>query len=140
MAPGAAVVESVRTRFRPIMMTTMTSVIGMSPLVLQPGAGSELYRGLGSVVLGGLLVASIFTLGVVPMLLTLVLDSKKVLFGAADKPAAEAMEKWRAASAIRPTGPIAKPVSVGPGVSVDATSNGVVGEAQPSKETVKTPS
>jgi hypothetical protein len=76
------------------MMTTLTSVIGMAPLVLMPGAGSELYRGLGSVVLAGLLCAAVFTLGVVPMLLTLVLDAKQVVFGAADGPAKAARAKW----------------------------------------------
>jgi HAE1 family hydrophobic/amphiphilic exporter-1 len=94
MSPHAAVAESVRTRMRPIMMTTLTSVIGMAPLVLMPGAGSELYRGLGSVVLAGLLCAAVFTLGVVPMLLTLVLDAKQAVFGAADRPAVAARAKW----------------------------------------------
>ncbi len=69
-----AVAEAVRTRIRPIFMSTMTSVGGMTPLVLFPGAGSELYRGLGSVVIGGLLVATIFTLLLAPMLLSLVLQ------------------------------------------------------------------
>ena len=46
----------------------------MLPLVLMPGAGSELYRGLGSVVVGGLVVSTIFTLILVPVLLSLVLD------------------------------------------------------------------
>jgi HAE1 family hydrophobic/amphiphilic exporter-1 len=44
----------------------------MLPLVLFPGAGSELYRGLGSVVLGGLSLSAILTLAIVPPLLTLV--------------------------------------------------------------------
>ena len=69
-----AIRESVRTRVRPVMMTTMTSVFGMLPLVLMPGAGSELYRGLGSVVIGGLVVSTFFTLLVVPLLFSLVLD------------------------------------------------------------------
>ncbi|MGP1310091.1 MAG: efflux RND transporter permease subunit, partial [Phycisphaerales bacterium] len=94
MAPHAAVAESVRTRMRPILMTTLTSVIGMAPLVIMPGAGSELYRGLGSVVLSGLLFATIFTLGVVPMLFTLVLDAKQAVFGAADARAKIARERW----------------------------------------------
>jgi len=46
----------------------------MAPLVLMPGAGSELYRGLGSVVVGGLLVSTIFTIVLVPMLLSVVVD------------------------------------------------------------------
>ena len=69
-----AVLESVGTRVRPIFMTTTTTVLGLLPLVLFPGAGSELYRGLGSVVLGGLVVSTMFTLVLVPTLFTLTLD------------------------------------------------------------------
>ncbi len=61
--------SAVRTRVRPIAMGTLTSVGGMLPLVLMPGSGSELYRGLGAVVLGGLVVSTIFTLVLVPLLL-----------------------------------------------------------------------
>lgn len=68
-----AVLESVRTRIRPIFMTTGTTVLGLMPLVLFPGAGSELYRGLGSVVLGGLVISTVFTLVFVPTLFTLAL-------------------------------------------------------------------
>ena len=49
-----AIVESVKSRIRPIFMSTTTSVCGMLPLILLPGSGSEFYRGLGSVVVGGL--------------------------------------------------------------------------------------
>jgi len=76
MASKDAVKRSVETRTRPIFMTAMTSIFGMFPLVVMPGAGSELYRGLGSVVLGGLLVSTIFTLVVVPAVFTLVLDAQ----------------------------------------------------------------
>ncbi len=69
-----AVIESVRTRIRPVFMSTLTSVGGMLPLVLFPGAGSELYRGLGSVVVGGLMVSTVFTLMLVPLTLSLVLE------------------------------------------------------------------
>ena len=69
-----AIRESVRNRVRPILMCTLTSVFGMLPLVLFPGPGSELYRGLGSVVVGGLLVSTLFTLVLIPCLLCLVLD------------------------------------------------------------------
>jgi HAE1 family hydrophobic/amphiphilic exporter-1 len=55
-------------------MTTVTTLIGLIPLVLMPGAGSELYRGLGAVVLGGLAVSTAFTLILVPALFTLMLD------------------------------------------------------------------
>ncbi len=63
-----AIADSVRTRIRPIFMSTMTSILGMLPLVLIPGPGSELYRGLGSVVIGGLFASTIFTLILVPTL------------------------------------------------------------------------
>lgn len=76
MTARDAVLESVRTRIRPIFMTTTTTVLGLLPLVLFPGAGSELYRGLGAVVLGGLLVSTIFTLVFVPTLFTLTLKAK----------------------------------------------------------------
>ncbi|MEM1208391.1 MAG: efflux RND transporter permease subunit [Planctomycetota bacterium] len=76
MGPRDAIAASVRTRMRPIFMTTATSVAGMLPLVLMPGAGSELYKGLGSVVVGGLIVATLFTLALVPLLFSLTFDLK----------------------------------------------------------------
>ncbi len=79
MRAGDAVQKSIETRTRPIIMSAMTSIFGMFPLVVMPGAGSELYRGLGSVVLGGLLISTIFTLIVIPSALTLVLDFQKWL-------------------------------------------------------------
>ncbi|MFQ5685961.1 MAG: efflux RND transporter permease subunit [Candidatus Scalindua sp.] len=72
-----ALIESVRTRIRPIFMSVGTTVFAMLPLVLLPGAGSELYRGLGSVVLGGLIVSTIFTLLLVPAVFSLVMDIKE---------------------------------------------------------------
>ncbi|TWT74038.1 efflux RND transporter permease subunit [Allorhodopirellula solitaria] len=75
MSPRDAIRESVRSRMRPIFMTTCTSVFGMLPLVLAPGSGSELYRGLGSIVVGGLVFSTIFTLLVIPLLFSLVLDA-----------------------------------------------------------------
>jgi HAE1 family hydrophobic/amphiphilic exporter-1 len=62
LTPKRAIAESVSSRVRPILMSTMTSVGGMLPLVLMPGSGSELYRGLGAVVVGGLVVSTIFTM------------------------------------------------------------------------------
>jgi len=80
MTPQEAICESVRTRLRPIFMTTLTTVFGMLPLVLAPGAGSELYRSLGAVVVGGLSLATIFTLFVIPLLFSMVMDVAS-LFG-----------------------------------------------------------
>jgi HAE1 family hydrophobic/amphiphilic exporter-1 len=67
-----AIVEATRNRIRPIFMSTLTSVCGMLPLVLFPGAGAELYRGLGSVVIGGLALSAILTLLIIPPLLSLI--------------------------------------------------------------------
>jgi HAE1 family hydrophobic/amphiphilic exporter-1 len=72
-----AVLESTRTRLRPIYMSAATSIFGMLPLVLIPGPGSEFYRGLGSVVLGGLAVSTIFTVFVIPALLMFVIRMEK---------------------------------------------------------------
>ena len=68
-----AIVEATRNRIRPIFMSTLTSVGGMLPLVVFPGAGSEIYRGLGSVVVGGLCLSAVLTLAIVPPLLSVFL-------------------------------------------------------------------
>ncbi len=64
-----AVIEATRTRIRPIYMSSLTSVFGMLPLVLVPGPGSEFYRGLGSVIIGGLALSTVFTIFITPALL-----------------------------------------------------------------------
>ncbi|GFE65370.1 efflux RND transporter permease subunit [Litoreibacter roseus] len=71
MEPVAAIEEATRNRIRPIFMSTLTSVMGMLPLIIFPGAGSELYRGLGAVVVGGLSMSAFLTLLTVPPLLRL---------------------------------------------------------------------
>ncbi|MGB2797180.1 MAG: efflux RND transporter permease subunit [Phycisphaerae bacterium] len=63
-----AIVASVESRIRPIFMSTLTSITAMLPLVLRPGPGTELYQGLGSVVVGGLAVSTVFTLILTPVL------------------------------------------------------------------------
>ena len=68
-----AVLDATRTRLRPIYMSATTSVFGMLPLAVAPGPGSELYRGLGSVVLGGLALSTVFTIFVIPALLMFVI-------------------------------------------------------------------
>ena len=82
MTPRRAVAEAVRTRVRPIFMGMLTSVGGMLPLVLMPGAGSELYRGLGSVVIGGLAMSTVFTLFLVPSLFSLAMSARRRLVSA----------------------------------------------------------
>jgi HAE1 family hydrophobic/amphiphilic exporter-1 len=77
MESKQAITEAVHNRIRPIFMSVATSVFGMLPLILFPGPGSELYRGLGSVVVGGLIVSTIFTVFLVPALFSLVLDARQ---------------------------------------------------------------
>ncbi|WP_111976459.1 efflux RND transporter permease subunit [Algibacillus agarilyticus] len=64
-----AVKQSVRLRLRPILMSTLTSLFGMMPLLLIPGAGAELYRGIAAVIVGGMSVSTLFTLIFLPSLL-----------------------------------------------------------------------
>ncbi len=68
-----AVREAVATRIRPILMSMITTLFGLAPLVFLPGAGTELYRGVGAVVLFGLLFATLITLTFLPALLVTVL-------------------------------------------------------------------
>jgi len=72
-----AVLESTRTRLRPIYMSTFTSIFGMLPLVVAPGPGSEIYRGLGSVILGGLAISSLFVIFIIPSLLMFFIKMEK---------------------------------------------------------------
>ena len=72
-----AVSDAVRTRIRPIFMSATTSLLAMSPLVVATGSGSELYRGLGSILLGGLAMSTVFTLFVIPSLLAFVIGFEK---------------------------------------------------------------
>ena len=66
-----ALETALATRTRPIVLTTLTTLFGMLPLVLIPGPGSVLYRGLGTVLVGGMAVNSVFTLVLLPTLIRL---------------------------------------------------------------------
>ena len=63
---AGAIAGAVERRTRPILMSALTSLAGLLPLVLLPGSGSELYRGVGAIVLGGLALSTALTLFVVP--------------------------------------------------------------------------
>ncbi len=78
-----SVVNAVSARIRPIMMSMITTVIGLSPLVFFPGSGTELYRGLGAIVLFGLLFSSLVTLTFIPCLLSFILGRSQRLQGTA---------------------------------------------------------
>ena len=77
------------TRTRPIMLTTLTTLFGMLPLVLVPGPGSVLYRGLGTVLVGGMAVNSVFTLVLLPTLLRLIEKPEAVPSAQPDRPPPE---------------------------------------------------
>jgi multidrug efflux pump subunit AcrB len=66
-----AVAEAVRLRARPIYLSTLTSIAGMLPLALVPGVGSEIYRGLATVIIGGMTLSALFTLILMPAVLRL---------------------------------------------------------------------
>ncbi|MCP3917507.1 MAG: efflux RND transporter permease subunit [bacterium] len=69
--PRRALADSARSRLRPILMSVVTTVFGMLPLAIGGGAGAELYQGLGAVIVGGLIVSTVFTLFVVPVLISI---------------------------------------------------------------------
>lgn len=69
-----AVEEAVSARLRPIAMSTLTTICGLSPLVFIPGAGTELYRGVGAIVLFGILGAAVISLTMLPALTISVLE------------------------------------------------------------------
>ena len=73
-SPREAVREAVEVRFRPIAMSTLTTICGLSPLVFMPGAGTELYRGVGAIVLFGILGAAIVSLTMLPALTVTALE------------------------------------------------------------------
>ena len=95
-----AIIEAIRVRIRPIYMpnisliflpgsqkpkkelplcsdSSLTSLFGMLPLVLAPGAGSEIYRGLGAVILGGLALSTFLTIFLIPCLLSFFITKEK---------------------------------------------------------------
>ena len=74
MAAKEAVTEAVEVRMRPIAMSTITTLFGLAPLVFLPGAGTELYRGVGVIVMFGIVGAALVTLTMLPALTVAVLQ------------------------------------------------------------------
>ncbi|MDB6087993.1 MAG: efflux transporter, partial [Gammaproteobacteria bacterium] len=68
VSPEVAIYEASLKRFRPIMMTTMVALLGALPLAFGSGAGSELRRPLGIVMVGGLLLSQVLTLFTTPII------------------------------------------------------------------------
>jgi hydrophobic/amphiphilic exporter-1 (mainly G- bacteria), HAE1 family len=71
-----ALILASKRRMRPIFMTAIAMVLGMLPLALKHGAGAEIYNGLAMAVVGGLSVATLFTLVFIPVVYTILEDMK----------------------------------------------------------------
>jgi HAE1 family hydrophobic/amphiphilic exporter-1 len=76
MSLNEAVVTGGKTRLRPVLMTSLTTIFGMVPLALSRGEGSEVWNALGITVIGGLLVSGLVTLILVPLVYSLVHQRK----------------------------------------------------------------
>ena len=72
-----AVHQAVKRRLTPILMSTSTTILGLAPLVLIPGAGTELYRGVGIIVLCGILGSMVLTMSFLPALLVALLKDNQ---------------------------------------------------------------
>ena len=68
MAPAAAVADAVHVRFRPIVLTTLTAVLGMLPTALGWGTGAAPEQGLAVVILGGILWSAVLSTNLIPAL------------------------------------------------------------------------
>jgi multidrug efflux pump subunit AcrB len=81
-----AVEQSLRIRLRPIFMSTLTSIFGMLPLLLMPGAGSVIYRGLAAVIVGGMCISTVFTLFLLPCFLRMGAVGPSTVAGGGNNP------------------------------------------------------
>jgi multidrug efflux pump len=89
MGRAEAVVEAAALRLRPILMTTGAMVLGAVPLALATGAGAEARQPIGWVIVGGLLVGTLFTLYVIPTAYLLLVRGKRARLVEAHAAAAE---------------------------------------------------
>jgi HAE1 family hydrophobic/amphiphilic exporter-1 len=71
-----AILEAGRVRLRPIVMTTVTTVLGLTPMALGIGRGADLRAPLAVSVIGGLLLATVLTLIVVPVVYAVIEDAR----------------------------------------------------------------
>jgi HAE1 family hydrophobic/amphiphilic exporter-1 len=72
MSTDDALIEAGRRRLRPVLMTTATTVLALLPLALGIGEGADAQAPLARVVVGGLSVSAVITLGLIPVVYSLV--------------------------------------------------------------------
>jgi multidrug efflux pump subunit AcrB len=80
-----AVALACRVRLRPVLMTSLATIIGLLPMALKLGAGSESYAPLARAILGGLTVSVMFTVLLVPAAYLLVYGGRSLSFGSFGK-------------------------------------------------------
>jgi multidrug efflux pump len=89
MGTAEAVVEAATLRLRPILMTTGAMVLGALPLALASGAGAEARQPIGWVIVGGLLLGTVFTLYVIPTAYLLITSTRRAAAPHVEPAAAE---------------------------------------------------
>ena len=72
-----AIVDAAKSRFRPILMTSLSTILGILPIALALGAGAESRVSMGIAVIGGMLFATILTLFVIPAVYTVITSAQK---------------------------------------------------------------
>jgi multidrug efflux pump len=91
MAKTEALIEASALRLRPILMTSLATVLGSLPLAIATGAGSESRSAIGWVVVGGMSLGTLFTLFVIPVAYTYIVGERHLIgTGGADSPPAGA--------------------------------------------------
>jgi cobalt-zinc-cadmium resistance protein CzcA len=86
LAPDAAVIEGAMERVRPVLMTALVASLGFVPMAIATGTGAEVQKPLATVVIGGLVTATVLTLFVLPAICGIVLrrHDEASVCGAAD--------------------------------------------------------
>ncbi len=92
LAPLDAVLDAAASRFRPVLMTSLSTILGILPIALALGAGSESRRSMGIAVIGGMAVGTLLTLYVIPMMYALVTGRERRRVAAVALPPADRVE------------------------------------------------
>jgi multidrug efflux pump len=77
MSKADAILEASVSRFRPILMTSLATILGVLPMVLSTGAGAESRVAMGVSVAGGLVVSTFFTLFIIPAMYSFISENKR---------------------------------------------------------------